>query len=100
MALSKGEVPVGCVVVHKPTARIISCGHNETSEAFNVRIVPHTIGCVLSPRVGHPLTSYPLYMPDCFCMMARYVFHGKNDTGTSWLAFVNTLIPTIPVSVA
>ncbi|CAM9546611.1 unnamed protein product [Ectocarpus sp. 12 AP-2014] len=35
MALSKGEVPVGCVVVHKPTARIISCGHNETSEAFN-----------------------------------------------------------------
>lgn len=30
---------MGCVIVHQPTARIIGAGHNETSEAFNVRNV-------------------------------------------------------------
>ncbi|CAM9456410.1 unnamed protein product, partial [Pylaiella littoralis] len=35
IALSKGEVPVGCVIVHGPTKRIVSCGHNKTNEAFN-----------------------------------------------------------------
>lgn len=28
---------MGCVIVHGPTARVVSCGHNETSEEFNVR---------------------------------------------------------------
>ncbi len=27
-ALSKGEVPIGCVIVHEPTGRIVGRGHN------------------------------------------------------------------------
>ncbi|CAN0002296.1 unnamed protein product [Scytosiphon promiscuus] len=34
-ALGKGEVPVGCVIIHRSTGRIIGSGHNETSETFN-----------------------------------------------------------------
>lgn len=43
IALSKGEVPVGCVIVHGPTGRIVSCGHNETNEAFNVRNISYVL---------------------------------------------------------
>ena len=38
MALKEGEVPVGCVIVHMPTRRVLSCGHNETNATQNVSI--------------------------------------------------------------
>ena len=62
IALSKGEVPVGCVVVHTLTERVVSYGHNETNKTFNVRVPFNTfttifcavgaIGGGSAPKVG------------------------------------------------
>ncbi|CAM9161059.1 unnamed protein product, partial [Laminaria digitata] len=35
IALGEGEVPVGCVIVHTLTGRVVSYGHNETNKTFN-----------------------------------------------------------------
>lgn len=39
IALDEGEVPVGCVLVHRGTGRVVSFGHNETNATCNVRAV-------------------------------------------------------------
>lgn len=36
MALKEGEVPVGCVIVHRPTGRILGYGYNKTNASHNV----------------------------------------------------------------
>lgn len=42
MALKEGEVPVGCVIVHRPTGRILGYGHNKTNASHNVSVLVYT----------------------------------------------------------